>query len=182
MSRPIDDLMHEHEAIRFALQILENFERRIASGQAVETDDLAAFLGFLKEFADKCHHGKEEGILFPALVAAGVSQQGGPVDVMLDEHVQGRRWIAQMEASLSPRLDLDGFAKAARGYREMLLAHIQKENEVLFPMAERVLPPEELELIFARFEAHEAQVIGAGRHDQLHALLKGLRAKYMPAA
>lgn len=182
MSRPIDDLMHEHEAILFALKILESFEQRIAAGQAADTADLQAFLGFLKEFADKCHHGKEEGILFPALVSAGLPAQGGPVGVMLDEHVQGRHWIAQMESSLSPQFDPGRFVQAASAYRELLQAHIQKENEVLFPMAERLLAPEQLEALFERFEAHEAQVIGAGRHEQLHALLKRLRAKYVSPA
>lgn len=182
MSRAIDDLMHEHEAILFALQILESFEQRLAAGQGAEPADLSAFLGFLREFADKCHHGKEEGILFPALVAAGVPEHGGPVGVMLDEHVQGRHWIAQLEASLGPPLDAQRFSNAARAYRELLQAHILKENEVLFPMAERRLPASQLENIFDRFEAHEEQVIGAGRHEQLHALLKGLRAKYVTAA
>lgn len=156
MSRAIDDLMREHEAILFALQILESFERRIAAGQPVDTTDLAAFLGFLREFADKCHHGKEEGILFPALVAAGVPDQGGPVGVMLDEHAQGRRWIAQMDASLGPTLDPERFGQAARGYRALLQAHIRKENEVLFPMAERLLGTDQLDSIFEQFEAHEA--------------------------
>ena len=183
MSRPIDDLMHEHEAILFALQILEDFEQRAAAGAPVDSADVNAFLGFLREFADRCHHGKEEGILFPALVSAGVAQEGGPVGVMLYEHDQGRHWIAEMAASLlGPRFDAARFAPAARRYRELLQAHIQKENEVLFPMAERLLAPEQLDQIFERFEAHEEEVIGAGRHEQLHALLKGLRAKYRASA
>ncbi len=182
MSQAIDDLMHEHEAILSALQILERFEQRLATGQPTDTADLRAFLGFLKEFADTCHHGKEEGILFPALVAAGMPAQGGPVAVMLDEHAQGRRWIAQMEASLAPALDAPRFLEAARGYRELLHVHIRKENEVLFPMAERLLAPGQWAEIFERFEAHESQVIGQGRHEQLHAVLKGLRAKYVTPA
>lgn len=181
MSRAIDDLMHEHEALLYALPILESFERQTAAGQAVDVVDLAAFIGFLKEFADKCHHGKEEGILFPALLAAGIPGESGPVGELLEEHVQGRGWIAQMESSLWPPSRPERFALAARAYRELLQAHIRKENEVMFPMAERTLEPAQLEGIFERFEAHEAQVIGAGRHEQLHALLKGLRAKYVAA-
>lgn len=182
MSRAIDDLKHEHDAIQVALKILESLEQRTATGQPVDTSDLAAFLGFLQEFADKCHHGKEEGILFPALVSAGLPQKSGPVEVLLDDHVQGRDWIARMASSLTPALDPERFAQAARGYRELLQAHIRKENEVLFPMAEQMLSPEQLDSLFERFEAHEEQVIGAGRHEQLHGLLKALRAKYVTAA
>jgi hemerythrin-like domain-containing protein len=36
-------------------------------------------MGFLKEFADKRHHGKEEGILFPALVEADIPEKGGHI-------------------------------------------------------------------------------------------------------
>lgn len=182
MSRAIDDLMHEHEALLFALPILESFERRTAAGEAVDVVDLAAFIGFLKEFADKCHHGKEEGILFPALLAAGIPGEGGQVGELLDEHALGRGWIAQMEASLWPTPHPERFTLAARAYRELLQAHIRKENEVLFPLAERALSPEQLEALFERFEAHEAEVIGVGRHEELHALLKGLRARYVAAA
>ncbi len=182
MSRAIDDLKHEHDAIQAALKILESFERRTSAGEPVDTGDLSAFLGFLKEFADKCHHGKEEGILFPALVSAGLPAQTGPIGVLLDDHVQGRGWIAQMESSLTPALDPARFAQAAHGYRDLLQAHIRKENEVLFPMAEQMLKPDQLDSLFERFEAHEEQVIGAGRHEQLHGVLKALRAKYVTAA
>lgn len=178
MSRAIDDLKHEHEAILFALGILSRMTQRMGGGAAVPLDDLSAFIGFLKEFADKCHHGKEEGLLFPALLRAGLPAQGGPVEVMLAEHVQGRQWIHDMEAATQPALDAAAFARAAAGYSELLRAHIEKENGVLFPMAEQLLSQQQLDALFEAFEQHEAQVIGQGRHEQLHALLKGLKAKY----
>lgn len=178
MSQAIDDLRHEHEAILFALKLLERMSQRLTAGELVEQSDLLAFLNFLKEFADKCHHGKEEGILFPAMVEAGIPQQGGPIGVMLHEHVAGREWIARMDASLNPVVNAASFAAAAQGYGTLLQAHIQKENEVLFPMAEKVLGAAKLDQIFQAFEAHEAQVIGQGRHEELHALLKTLKAKY----
>jgi hemerythrin-like domain-containing protein len=179
MSRAIDDLEHEHEAILSSLKILDGIDRQLTTGSAVDPTDLTAFVGFLKEFADKCHHGKEEGFLFPALVAAGIPEQGGPVGVMLREHAEGRRWIQQLEASIQPTLNEAQFSAAARGYGELLRAHIQKENNVLFPMAERALTADQLETLFAAFEDHEAKVIGAGRHEQLHETLKALKSKYL---
>ncbi len=182
MSRAIDDLMNEHDAILSALKILRAIAQRVAAGQPTEAEDIAAFIGFLKEFADKCHHGKEEGILFPALVSAGLPEQGGPVGVMLDEHAQGREWIRQMASSLAPALDAAAFTRAAQAYDSLLQAHIQKENNILFPMADKLLSAGQLEEIYEAFEAHEAHVIGAGRHEQLHALLKNLKGKYLTAA
>lgn len=179
MSKAIEDLKHEHKAILLALKILDSVEREITAEAAVDPADLIAFVGFLKEFADKCHHGKEEGILFPALLAAGVPERGGPVDVLLREHAEGRAWIQELEASIAPALDGTRFSRAARGYTELLRVHIQKEDDVLFPMAERVLTAAQLDGLFEAFEAHEARIIGAGRHEELHELLKTLKLRYL---
>jgi hemerythrin-like domain-containing protein len=178
VSRAIDDLMHEHEAILSALNILGDIDAKLNAGEPVDVGDVWAFIDFLKEFADKCHHGKEEGLLFPALVAAGMPERGGPVGVMLAEHVQGRQWIGDMEAAARPVLQPAAFSQAARGYAQLLQAHIRKENNILFPMAEQLLPAAQLDALFEAFEKHEATVIGPGRHDQLHRLLESLKARY----
>lgn len=62
---------------------------RLDKGSPHAAEDLRGFIGFLKEFADRCHHGREEGILFPALVNAGIPEQSGPIGVMLAEYVEG---------------------------------------------------------------------------------------------
>jgi hemerythrin-like domain-containing protein len=178
VSRAIDDLMHEHEAILSALNILGDIDGKLSAGEPVDVGDIWAFIDFLKEFADKCHHGKEEGLLVPALVAAGMPEHGGPVGVMLAEHVQGRQWIGDMEAASRPVLQPAAFSQAARGYAQLLQAHIRKENDILFPMAEQRLPAAQLDALFEAFEQHEAKVIGPGRHEQLHRLLGSLKAKY----
>lgn len=178
MSRAIDDLLHEHEAILFALKILTNINRKLEAASQVDSADLSAFVGFLKEFADKCHHGKEEGLLFPALAASGVPEAGSSLGVLLKEHEEGRRWIAGMSAAIAPVLDAAAFIRAAQSYTELLRAHIDKENEVMFPIAERVLSPEHLESLYEAFEEYESKVIGQGRHEELHALLKSLKSKY----
>lgn len=177
MSKAIDELKHDHEAILFALQILEKMLAGIPANTA-SREDLSNFIGFLKEFADKCHHGKEEGLLFPALVQAGMPEKAGPVAVMLSEHVEGRQYIQQMEAALTGGLDGRRFTDAASGYIRLLRAHIDKENNVLFMMAEQMLPAAQLEQLHHAFEVHEENVIGHGRHEELHAMLKSLRKKY----
>jgi hemerythrin-like domain-containing protein len=178
MSKAIDDLKHEHEAILSALQILQNMNRQIAAGTKIPKADITGFIGFLKEFADKCHHGKEEGILFPALIKAGIPEGGGPVGVMLSEHTKGRQLIKEMEAALISSPNYEQFVKSAEGYSSLLKAHIEKENNVLFPTAEKVLAATELEGIYDQFEEHEEKVIGQGRHEELHEMLKDLKKKY----
>jgi hemerythrin-like domain-containing protein len=181
MSKAIEDLKHEHEAILAGLAILDAMVARFGGPNPPTARDAREFLGFLKEFADKCHHGKEEGILFPALVKAGIPEQGGPVGAMLAEHVEGRRLIAAMDGAISDTVDARRFAEAATGYGRLLRTHIGKENDVLFPMGEKVLTMAQLDVIFDGFEQHEERVIGHGRHEELHAMLKELKRKY-PAA
>ena len=178
MSKAIADLLNEHEAILSAIQILERMMAAMEKSSSVEAKDVHDFIGFLKEFADKCHHGKEEGFLFPAMVAAGVPDKGGPIGVMLAEHAQGRQLIRGMEESIATGVDQKKLAQAAREYAILLRVHIRKENTMLFPMAERVLTAPQLETLYEGFEEHEEKVIGQGRHEELHAVLESLQEKY----
>jgi len=178
MSKAIDDLKNEHEAILSAIQILERMIAGMDKAQSVEPKDMHDFIGFLKEFADKCHHGKEEGLLFPALVGTVLPEKSGPIGVMLADHAQGRQLIRDMEEALSPQVDRVKLAQAAGAYAILLRNHIQKEDMFLFPMAEKVLSETQLEKLYEGFEEHEEKVIGQGRHEELHAMLKSLQEKY----
>lgn len=179
MSKAIEDLKKEHEAILFTLKILDKVVTLIGKREAVSREDMSDLINFLKEFADKCHHGKEEGILFPAMVSAGVPEKGGPIGVMLSEHATGRKLISSMSTAISDNVDYDSFAKLAAEYIGLLRNHIHKENNVLFPMAEKVRSGTKLEEIFTGFKEHEEKVIGKGRHEQLHAMLGKLNEKYL---
>jgi hemerythrin-like domain-containing protein len=179
MSKAIEDLIHEHEAILSSLGILDQITADANGGSTPDRLDLGSFVGFLREFADKCHHGKEEGLLFPALSKAGIPEKGGPIEVMLSEHEQGRRFIRQMDLAIASGPDHRGFAEASRNYSSLLRNHIQKENNVLFPMAEATLDQARLERLYESFEEHEERVIGHGRHEELHQVLEDLKAKYL---
>ena len=98
----------------------------------------------IKGFADGCHHKKEEGVLFEAMVGAGLPRQGGPIPVMLAEHEQGRAFTRGMRDAAN-RLAAGNGAPAAdvvndaRGYAALLRQHMQKENGILFPLADQVI-------------------------------------------
>ena len=79
-------------------------------------------------------------MFFPVLKQRGISEQGGPLGVMLHEHVLGRDCVGRMrQASQAQPLDARTFADAARQYTPLLRQHIFKENNVLFRMAEQVM-------------------------------------------
>jgi len=70
----------------------------------VEINDLKEMVNFFKLFADKCHHGKEEGMLFPEMEKVGITKENGPIGQMLLEHVEGRKYISQMSESLNKKV------------------------------------------------------------------------------
>jgi hemerythrin-like domain-containing protein len=178
MNKAIDDLMHEHGAIFEALQVLKGIATRLEKGGPVEEGDISDILGFLKLFADRCHHAKEEEVLFPALAKAGLSEDDGPLRVYLSEHVRGRELLRAMESASFPKLDPARFSAAVHGYIELLEKHIRKENTMLFPMTQKLLSAHQLEEIARTFDDFENSVIGEGRHEELHALLATLRDRY----
>ena len=106
-------LRHEHEAIVLALRILAEIDRHAIAHQTVERQDLQVLVDFLSEFADACHHGKEETLLFPLLTQTGNPQVRRVVEQLLPEHAQGRHWIAKMRQALQP-LRSEAFHDAAR--------------------------------------------------------------------
>lgn len=134
MTTPTTVLRAEHEIIQRALDVLDAAADRLERGAPHSDGWWRRLLEWFREFADRTHHAKEEQALFPALTRAGVPVDGGPIGVMLAEHQQGRDLIAAMAST-------DGAPRAAsaRRYGELLRAHILKENEVLFPMADAVL-------------------------------------------
>ncbi|MEJ2111943.1 MAG: hemerythrin domain-containing protein [Acidobacteriota bacterium] len=179
-----DELRKEHEGILLMLHILEAVSKKIQLGDRTDPDDLDNIVEFLSVFADKCHHGKEEDFLFPALEASGIPKEGGPIGVMLEEHKIGRGLIAKLKASVNMCRSGEGkapaeFTSTAGEYIELLRQHINKENNILFPMADRVLDASKDNNLFASFEKLEKDQIGEGKHEEFHALLKKLRDKYM---
>jgi hemerythrin-like domain-containing protein len=183
--KPTEELMKEHAAITRMLDILEGGCRRLDAGIPVPRADLEQMVEFFVVFADTCHHAKEEKHLFPALEGAGVPRERGPIGVMLNEHELGRKYIGEMKDALARWEDEgahSGFVSAARGYRNLLLLHIQKENNVLFPLADMRLSAPEQERILQAFDALEREELGPGTHERFHGLLASLAASYLPDA
>lgn len=178
-----DQLRAEHEGIMSMLDILERICEQMTSTRSANLDHLDRIVEFLSVFADKCHHGKEEDILFPALEKVGIPKEGGPIGVMLTEHDQGRKEIGAMRKALeelrSRRDANEDFVNAARGYIGLLRNHIAKENNVLFVMAERNLTREEQARLLEAFETMEREKIGEGRHEAFHLLLDELKGLYL---
>lgn len=180
---PTEELKKEHVAIRTMLGILERVCAKLESGEHVNPVHLEQIVDFIKIFADKCHHGKEEDLLFPAMESAGFPRQGGPTGVMLKEHDEGRGYVRELTEAVAQYKEGNLAASArillsARSYIALLDQHIEKENEVLFPMADTHLSEEKQRELSAGFERIETERVGAGKHEEFHQLLHNLKGIY----
>ena len=149
---PTDLLREEHRVILKGLDLLERAAARASDGAVVADGWWAASVTWLRAFADRNHHAKEESALFPAMVKAGVPSDGGPIEVMLQEHVEGRRLVTAMDTGT-------GAARlaACRAYVGLLRAHIEKENAIVFPLADTVLDEQAVQGLRREFDAVEAE-------------------------
>ena len=181
--RPTAELSHEHQAILMMIRILGRMSDRLDAGVPVDPADLEASVDFIRVFADKCHHAKEEGHLFPEMEKAGIPRERGPIGVMLADHAEGRKHVAAMAGAIPGIREGSGesgaaFAAAARAYGELLTGHIFKEDHVLYPMADAWLTPDQQESLENCFADVEKTIVGEGKHEEYHRLLERLETAY----
>lgn len=175
-----EDLRKEHELILVALEVLEKIAEQINNNHTPDKKELQEIVNFLIVFADKCHHGKEEDYYFPTLEKVGIPRENGPVGVMLYEHELGRNYIQQMRQSVSDgNENLEQFAQATEGYTDLMKSHIYKENNILFMMGDNNFPEEIQKELLEKFNEHESNIIGEGRHEEFHKLIEKLKEKYL---
>jgi len=173
--KPSDELRHEHEIILHALSGAEHLAQSILSTDNVEIAKVKDIIDFSRNFTDGCHHKKEEKHLFVKLQERGMSGEQGPIAVMLYEHSAGRNLIQRLESSITEDELGKSEAKVTihqilLEYVELLKAHIAKENNILFPMGDKILTEEDQETLEASFKKIEEQEVGTGVHEKYHQL------------
>jgi hemerythrin-like domain-containing protein len=187
MTPPTAQLVAEHDRILVLLDVLDRLTEATEAADLpadAPLDDIARAIEAVRDYADGCHHGKEEALLFPAMEAAGVPRQGGPIGCMLSEHEQGRASVADMADALGDLRAGDAsaaeaFATAATDYVNLLRHHIHKENQVLFPMGESVLSDEERARLLEAFAKVESDEVGIDRLRALEAQIDGLAETWL---
>lgn len=175
-------LMDEHRVIERVLDAMETAADRLHRGENMPASFFSDSADFVAGFADGCHHRKEEGVLFPAMAAAGLPADGGPLVVMLHEHEEGRGFIRRMRQAALAMAAGDMSARAAvvantRGYVDLLRSHIAKEDTVLFPMADQIISLSEQARVAAGFEHVEHEETGEGVHERYLGLADRLVAE-----
>lgn len=136
-------LRDEHQWILKVAGALEEILDR-EPDHGLDFDAIEDCVSFIRLFADACHHGQEEDLLFPELEARGMPRDAGPIAVMLAEHEMGRAYAGHMGKFLPEARDGDPEARkvlvnSGRGYIQLIRGHILKEDNVLFDMADQLV-------------------------------------------
>lgn len=169
IENPIDILTHEHKYILKVVHALSVIDEDLHRDGQVDVDLIQKVVRFMRNFADKCHHAKEEAVLFPAMEDKGVPKTGCPLATLRAEHDKGRKLVTTLkeaaEAYAAGRLDAaEEISNAIGGIRQLYPNHIWKEDEMVFPMAQRLFTLDELKQLINDFDKAESDF--GQDHDQ----------------
>ena len=181
--KPTEILSGEHRVIEQVLDCLERMAQDCAARQRLDGESAKLAVEFLRNFADRCHHGKEEEHLFPAMEAKGFRRDGGPTGVMLYEHEQGRSHIRGMaeaidDAAVGKREAIEQFVNHAHTYVGLLREHIEKEDHCLFTMADQAFTQEDQDRLLQAFHQVEHEHMGVGTHEKFLAIADELAQRF----
>lgn len=163
--KPIGPLMWEHRLIE---KMLASFMRHIDKAEKnrkINPVTIDVAVDFVRVYADRTHHGKEEEILFRDLAKKEMTPELKKImQELLDEHVWGRKTTAALVAAKYKYLSGDEKALAvivdlARQLGDFYPRHIEKEDKRFFYPAQEYLSGDEQEKMLAEFWEFDRKMI-----------------------
>lgn len=177
-------MVDEHTNIRRMLKVVRNVCYRVMTNAEYDLDDFPRIIDFIRTYADKHHHGKEEDVLFVTMNNSLENiAKSGAITGMYIEHDLGRLYMASLEKALErfkagddeARLDIIG---NAIGYTDLLDRHIEKENTALYKLAERMLDDTNKSFVEEECNKVEEKATKEGLQDKYIELVTELEKKY----
>ncbi|MDK2948543.1 MAG: hypothetical protein PWQ63_1703 [Methanolobus sp.] len=180
----IEDLRHEHDEISLMLDVLGRICERLDSGENVDPVHIKQLNDFMVVFVDGCHHGKEEEFLFPKLESINGEESKKLIEVLIAEHKVGREYASAIGEALFHHENIGSgdrskIIKYGENYIKLLAQHFDKENKVLFTMAEKKLSAKENQELFEEFEVLVKEKVGMDKYKQLDEMLHQLADIYL---
>jgi uncharacterized protein len=153
-------LMNDHQTTE---KVFEAVERALAGPGNPPPGLLRDAAQYFTEYVDGCHNRKEEEHLFPLVEQRGIPRSGGPLAVMLMEHEQNRQILPSLVDLIDDYIAgdvsvLDKLRQTFAAYASLMKNHFWKENDILYPMARRVMSPADGQAVVAGIEATERSV------------------------
>lgn len=150
-------LIKEHEAIMRAVYDIHGIIEQLQAQKPIDTNELKTIIEFLHDFVDLNHHRKEEQFLFPALQHNGAPLTDCPLAGFLEDHKLGQRWIEALKKATAAyeRKDKDAnsqLIEALSQLKEIYVRHTLKEENFIFPVAEKYLSKRDQKNLLVEFE------------------------------
>lgn len=156
MTKQTEILQDEHKIILKVVGVLEKKCLSLKDNEEIDQEFFLKAIEFIRNYADKFHHAKEENILFVEFNKKANSTRCNPVEQMLREHEEGREYVGNMEKGLKND-DVDIIAENGLRYSELLKNHIMKEDSILYPMMDEVFDEKTQEMVTEQAEKIEKE-------------------------
>jgi uncharacterized protein (TIGR01244 family) len=176
---PIATMEREHKIIAKIVGAARKEAEAIKQGGSIDVQRLKKMHDFFVNFADRCHHQKEERYFFPLLKKHGVAE--AEIEAATEQHERGRKLLSEL-GQLAKR---ESFSKAQRGklvdtlksYVGLMQGHIQLEDAEIWNKAGEALTETEKKRLAMAFRVIETLELGEGFHERYHGLAKELLGK-----
>lgn len=169
MEKASQDLTLEHNMIIVMLNILERVCSSIKSRKKTDLDDLQQIVDLIRVFNGRFHNGKEESCFYPALQQAWIKKEDDIIASIILEHERARELVQQMQKAVSCNfIATHKFISSSKAFIDLQRHNIERENTILFPLADSMLSHEKQQEIKMNFRIFEEAVISKGKYDQLH--------------
>ena len=156
---PEDNLREDHGRIMKLFAVWQKI-----LGESNHTDQaiheaLAKCINFVELFIDRCHHGKEDEILFPAMTSSKNPEITSLVHELRSEHQTGRSLLKaiklEFKASAEPNGSPVSLIQLSHRYIDLFRKHIRRENAQLLPLIKKCISTKALERIAAQFKQYD---------------------------
>ena len=177
-------MVEEHKWIKRMLEVIRSYCLKILQGEKVDGEDVYKMIDFVRNYADKHHHGKEEDLLFKFMTEElGSTAEKLVRNGRLVEHDLGRLYMRELEEATKKMIEGDEEAKVdvighAMSYYHLLQRHIDKEDGMVYKYGEENLSKERIDRVNRETEKIEAAAKKEGTQEKYQALVTTLEAKY----
>lgn len=178
-------MVEEHTNIRRMLKVIRQVTYRVMTLGEFDIEDITRIIDFVRVYADKHHHGKEEDILFETMnKEIEKLAKSGAITGMYIEHDSGRLFMANLEKGVNSYKEgndearLDIIANAIC-YADLLDRHIEKENTAMYKFAENMLGDSSKSYIEDECGKIEEEASQSGLQEKYLGILEEMERKYL---
>lgn len=169
-SPPMKELVDEHTLIKRWLALIPAVLEKIDLSSEADRSFMSDGIDFIKGYADRFHHAKEEDVLFKYF-----DETQEIIQVMYENHTTGRNHVRNMVEAIEER-DAAKLAEHLKGYRALLTEHIKKEDEILYPWMDNQLADTQIGTLYSQFkEVNSRYGDAAERYEKF---VKGAESRF----